>query len=67
MATEEPSRGKLSKLVTHHVLADENKHVAPAVMHSNGVAYKLRKDGGRTRPGLDHLALALAGNLFISL
>ena len=61
MTTKETRGRKLTKLVPHHVLADVHRYVALAIMDSNRVAHKLRKDSRGTRPSLDDF-LALGFN-----
>src|SRR5207247_110001 len=53
-----PVRRKLARLVAHHRLADEHRHVLAAVVHGDRVADHLRKDRGGARPGLEHALLA---------
>ena len=45
VAAEQSGQGELAQLVTDHVLGDVDGHVAAAVMHGDGVADHLRKDG----------------------
>ena len=57
MAAEVARGGKFAKPVTHHVLSDIDRHVAPAVMHGDRVTQHLREDGARAAPGAQHLLL----------
>lgn len=41
--------------MTHHILGDEDRDEFFTVMNSNGVPYKLRRNGTPTSPGLDDL------------
>ena len=57
MPTKQSSWSELSQLVAHHVLGDINGHVAPTIVHSNGVTHHLGKNRRSSRPGLDHSLL----------
>src|SRR5579883_44003 len=62
LASRVPPEGaggsELSQLVSNHVLADVDRHVAPPVVHGDGMPHELREDRGIARPGADDLALA---------
>jgi hypothetical protein len=45
------------KLVAHHVLIDQYRHVLAAVVHGNGQADHVRRHHGTARPGLDRPAV----------
>ena len=53
-----PRERELAQLVADHGLADEDRDVLAPVVDGDRVPDHLREDGGRTRPGLDHLLLA---------
>ena len=67
MAAELTCWAKFTELVTDHVLANVNRHMAPAVVNGDSVTDKLREDGGRAGPSLEHFALALAVHLLNAL
>src|SRR5918992_85176 len=52
-----PRRSELAQAMADHVLGDEDRHVATAVVHGDRVPDHLREDHARPRPGLQHLAL----------
>src|SRR5258708_32062949 len=49
--------GELAEPVADHVLGDEDRHVATAVVDRDGVAHHDRQDHPRARPGLHDLLL----------
>src|SRR5258708_39656962 len=57
VAAEAAGGGELAELVTDHGLGHEHGHVLAPVVHRQGVADKLREDGGAAGPGLDDLLL----------
>jgi hypothetical protein len=67
MPTKQSGWSKLSQLVPHHVLGDVNGHMAPTIVHSNGVPHHLGKDRRSSRPGLDHSLLTDSVHVFNSL
>src|SRR5918992_2024186 len=52
-----PRRSELAQAMADHVLGDEDRHVAAAVMDGDRVPDHLREDHAGPRPGLQHLAL----------
>ena len=42
MTPEHAGRGKFSQFVTHHVLGDIYRDELVAIVHGDGVAYKIR-------------------------
>src|SRR3990172_8475513 len=58
MAAEGAGQGELAQPVAHHVLREEDGHMASAVVHRYGEPYHLRQDGGAARPGADDGLLA---------
>src|SRR5712691_7677445 len=54
---EAPRGRELAEPVADHVLGDEDRHVAAAVVDRNGVADHDRQDHRRARPGLHDLLL----------
>ena len=53
MASEGSGRGELTQLVSDHVLRDIDGNEALSVVHGDGLADKIRRDHGRSGPGLD--------------
>src|SRR5690606_37145415 len=51
-------RCELAKLVTYHVLGNENRDMLVAVMHAEGNTHELRQDGRAAAPDLDHIVAA---------
>jgi hypothetical protein len=45
MAPEQAGEGEFAQLVANHVLCDEDGHVSPAIMHSDGESEHLGHDG----------------------
>src|SRR5215831_9063233 len=63
MRLEGAGKGELAEPVADHVLRHVDGDELPAVVHGQGVAHELRRDGGAARPRLQHLLLALAVEL----
>src|SRR5215470_1604553 len=63
MRLEGAREGELPQPVADHVLRDVDGYELPPVVHGEGVAHELRRDGGAPRPGLQHLLLALTVEL----
>src|SRR5947209_11763329 len=57
VAFVEAGEGELSQLVTHHILGDVHRYVAPAVVHADGMTHHIRRDAAVARPGLDQALL----------
>ena len=55
---------KFTQLVSNHLLGDEHRHMAPAVVNGNGMADHHRQDGGGSRPGFDHRLVIVSILLF---
>src|SRR5262249_26202206 len=60
MRLEGAGKGELAEPVADHVLRHVDGDELPAVVHGQGVAHELRRDGGAAPPRLQHLLLALA-------
>ena len=58
VAAECAGGGKFSQFVTYHVLGHVYRYEFISVMHRKSVAYKVRRDHGRTAPRLDDVFLA---------
>ena len=58
MTAEMAGRSKLAQAMAYHILSYINRHVSPAIMDGNGVAYHLGEDGAIPAPGPDDLFLA---------
>src|SRR5258708_40017857 len=63
VAAEAAGGGELAELVTDHGLGHEHGHVLAPVVHRQGVADKLREDGGAAGTGLDEPLLPRLGLL----
>ena len=57
MALEGTGGGELAQLVTDHILGDIDRHVLAAVMDGEGVADKVRENGGGAAPGFQDALL----------
>jgi hypothetical protein len=44
---------KLSEAMPNHVLCDVHRHMAPTIVHGNGVSHHLGKDYRSARPSSD--------------
>lgn len=58
MTIERPGWGKLSQLVSDHVLGHKHRYELLSIVDSQGEADEIGQNGGPSRPGLDHLAVA---------
>jgi len=63
MGLEHAGRGEFAELVADHVLRDVDGHEDLAVVHIEGVADKVGRDGGAAGPGLNRLLGAGLGRL----
>src|ERR1700722_2133022 len=59
MALEHSRRGKLTQLVAHHVFGDVHRNEFLPVVDAQGVADKIRNNGGAPRPGPHHFLFVL--------
>src|SRR5438445_7682120 len=59
VAPEQPRRRELAQLVPHHVLRDVHRDELVPVVHREGVAHEIGRDGRAARPGLEHLLFVL--------
>ena len=57
MSAKLPRWRKFTQLVSDHILSDVYRHMAPAIVHGNGMPYHIRKYGGGTRPGSQYTFL----------
>src|SRR5205807_3566114 len=53
VTAEQPRRGELAQLVTHHVLGDVDGDELVPVVHREGVADEVRRDRAAARPRLE--------------
>ena len=58
MALKGSGGSELAQLMTDHILGYIYRYMLSAVMDSDRMTYKLRKDGGCTRPALENSLLA---------
>ncbi len=57
VTTESTSHRELAKLMANHILSYINRDKLIAVMYSDSVTYKIRRDHRSTRPSLDYRLL----------
>ena len=57
MALKSTGGGELAQLVADHILGDVNRHVLATVVDGEGVADKVRENGGGAAPGLEDALL----------
>src|SRR5215469_5740212 len=60
MALKRPSRGKLTQLVSHHILCNVNRNELLAIVHRDGVPDHFREDRRPSRPRPDNLLFEAA-------
>ena len=58
MAAEYARRGKFAQLVSDHVFRNVNRDELITIVHSESVAYEIRRNHRSARPSLDNLLLA---------
>ena len=58
MAVKCAGRGKLTQLVTHHILGYKNRHELATVVNGERMTYELGWNRRSPRPGPDDLLLA---------
>ena len=58
MASKRSGGGELAQLVTNHILGNVNRNMFSTVVNREGVADKIREDGGSAAPGLEDALFA---------